>query len=678
MFYKNLKIGTKLNLSFAILIIVPLSIIGILSYSKMSSSLIEQNRNNLIELMKQTSKSIDIAFMEIDRNMTALSRNEQIGSLVENYSKLDDNQKIRTKNQIQHLMNDAINARIEIADIYIITKNNDIFSSGVRVMDPKYDLISSYAVTRFKESERNSLWIDTYETDNDATGGISKRILTVFKNMYVSTSLKSVGTLMANVKEQYLYDLVKDIKMDYDGYFFVIGQDKNIVMDPKNLNNNGMILKDRYLDKVFQEDTSWFIEEIDGEEMLVTFSKCKNLDWVVVGLTPVKNITAPVTSMGFELLLIGIFCLIISFFAAVLITRDITKPMGLLIKQIEKVKEGQLNIKYKVGRNDEIGILARCFRDMAERLKYLILEIKKMSGETYKLSQELSATSEENYATIEEFSQTINDIQEEIHSQVKGIETCSHVAFSLSDEIEDIIESFNHMNQKIYEVKVSSEQGKESVGTLKDKAENLKEMIENVSAVVEGLINESKEISVITTTIKYIAEQIDLLALNAAVEAARAGLYGKGFSVVAEEVKKLAEQTSSSVQYIDEKLNHMSMSIENVRKVVISTEKFTQEHNIAVKDTSEKFELIDHSMDYVVEEIDGVKDLISNIEKSRKEIVVLMERLNNSSREHFASTQNLAAASSEEVELNKHLVEMAEELRALSAIVEEKISVFSL
>lgn len=678
MFYKNLKIGTKLNLSFAILIIVPLSIIGILSYSKMSSSLIEQNRNNLIELMKQTSKSIDIAFMEIDRNMTALSRNEQIGSLVENYSKLDDNQKIRTKNQIQHLMNDAINTRVEIADIYIITKNNDIFSSGVRVMDPKYDLISSYAVTKFKESERNSLWIDTYETDNDATGGISKRILTVFKNMYVSTSLKSVGTLMANVKEQYLYDLVKDIKMDYDGYFFVIGQDKNIVMDPKNLNNNGMILKDRYLDKVFQEDTSWFIEEIDGEEMLVTFSKCKNLDWVVVGLTPVKNITAPVTSMGFELLLIGIFCLIISFFAAVLITRDITKPMGLLIKQIEKVKEGQLNIKYKVGRNDEIGILARCFRDMAERLKYLILEIKKMSGETYKLSQELSATSEENYATIEEFSQTINDIQEEIHSQVKGIETCSHVAFSLSDEIEDIIESFNHMNQKIYEVKVSSEQGKESVGTLKDKAENLKEMIENVSAVVEGLINESKEISVITTTIKYIAEQIDLLALNAAVEAARAGLYGKGFSVVAEEVKKLAEQTSSSVQYIDEKLNHMSMSIENVRKVVISTEKFTQEHNIAVKDTSEKFELIDHSMDYVVEEIDGVKYLISNIEKSRKEIVVLMERLNNSSREHFASTQNLAAASSEEVELNKHLVEMAEELRALSAIVEEKISVFSL
>ena len=157
---------------------------------------------------------------------------------------------------------------------------------------------------------------------------------------------------------------------------------------------------------------------------------------------------------------------------------------------------------------------------------------------------------------------------------------------------------------------------------MKDKAENLKEMIENVSAVVEGLINESKEISVITTTIKYIAEQIDLLALNAAVEAARAGLYGKGFSVVAEEVKKLAEQTSSSVQYIDEKLNHMSMSIENVRKVVISTEKFTQEHNIAVKDTSEKFELIDHSMDYVVEEIDGVKDLISNIEKSRKEIVV--------------------------------------------------------
>ena len=520
MFYKNLKIGTKLNLSFAVLIIVPLSIIGFLSYNKMSSSLIEQNRNNLLELMKQTSKSIDIAFMEIDRNMISLSRNEQIGSLVENYSKLDDSQKIRSRHQIQQLMNDTINARVDIVDIYIITNDNEIFSSGVRAMKQDFDLLSSYAVTKFEESKKNSLWIDTYETDNDATGGISKRILTVFKNMYVTTSLKSVGTLMANVKELYLYELVKDIKMDYDGYFFIIGKDKNIVMDPRDLNKNGEILEDKYLDRVLKEETSWFIEEINGEELLVTFSKCKNMDWIVVGLTPVKNITAPVTYMGVELLLIGIVCLIISFFAAILITRDITKPMKKLIKQIEKVKEGHLNINYKVGRWDEIGVLGRCFRDMTESLKNLILEIKKMSGGTYKLSQELSATSQENYATIEEFSDTIRNIEEETLSQTKGIETCSQVAFSLSNKIEDIIDSFNQMNQKIYEVKVSSEKGKESVGSLNKKAENLKEMIENISAVVERLKNESNEISVITTTIKYIAEQIDLLALNAAVEAA--------------------------------------------------------------------------------------------------------------------------------------------------------------
>lgn len=122
----------------------------------------------------------------------------------------------------------------------------------------------------------------------------------------------------------------------------------------------------------------------------------------------------------------------------------------------------------------------------------------------------------------------------------------------------------------------------------------------------------------------------------------------------------------------------MSMSIENVRNVVTSTEKFTVEHDIAVKDTSEKFELIDKSMDYVVVEIDGVKELISKIDSSREEIVELMEELSNSSKENLMSTQNLTAASNEEVELNKHLVELAEELRNLSAMVEEKVAVFRL
>lgn len=678
MFFKNLKIGIKLSMSFAVLIIMSLSIIGTLSFNKMSSSLIEQNRNSLVELMKQTSKSVDIAFMEIDRNIVAFSRNEQIGNFVAGYSKLDSKQKLKTTQQIQELMNDTVNARIDIVDMYVITDDNDIFSSGVRAMESNYDLTASEPVVKFKESEEKTLWVDTYHTDNDATRGISGRVLTVFKNMYVSTSLKSVGILMANIKEQYLYDLIKDIKMDYGGHFFIVGKDKNVVMDSKDLNRNGTILEDNYLDKVLQQETPWFIEDINGEEILVTFGKCNNMDWIVVGLTPIKNIKAPITSMGIELLLVGIICLIISFFVAALITRDITKPMATLINQMEDVRNGNLNINFKIDRKDEIGILERCFRDMTENLKNLILEIKRISGGTYDSSQELSAICQENYATIEEFSETVGNIEEETLRQVQGIERCSQVAFSLSEEIQDIINSFRQMDSRIHEVKVSSEKGKESVDSLKEKAGNLKEMVEKISLVVDELKNESKEISVITTTIKYVATQIDLLALNAAVEAARAGSFGNGFKVVADEVKKLAEQTSKSAIYIGDRLKHMSMSIENVRNVVTNTEEFTVEHNTSVIDTSTKFQNIDQSMDYVVEEITGVKDLITSIDQSREEIVGLMENLSSSSKENFVGTQNLTAASNEEVELNRHLVELSEQLRDLSGMVEEKISIFEL
>ncbi|GAE89713.1 methyl-accepting chemotaxis protein [Acetivibrio straminisolvens] len=422
---------------------------------------------------------------------------------------------------------------------------------------------------------------------------------------------------------------------------------------------------------------------INGKKMMVTFytiREIKNtpLEWTLVSITPLENITRDVNSVAGFIILIGFVCIIIGIIFSVLITGDISLGIGKLIKLMNKIKEGDLEVNCDTGRKDEIGSLGVNFMDMAENLKKLIGSIKNASNIAVESSQTVSATCQQNYSSIEEFSAMLDEMKDEINSQSQEIMNNDVIVNELSEQIQVIIDDFKNVSNIVTGAKRLSEDGKDTVNTLKTNADEVKKTIEEFSELIGSLRRESAEISKITSTIKGISSQTNLLALNATIEAARAGEAGKSFSVVASEIKKLADQSRVSANYIESKLKNIGKSIEKTNEAVRSSNEVISGHDHAVAETIDKLDSIVGFMDNIFSAITSITDYVQHIEDARCNIIKSMEKLNDSTKNNIREIQNISAAMDEQVDLIKHLLSLSEDLSTLSTRLEQTINIFKI
>ncbi len=275
--------------------------------------------------------------------------------------------------------------------------------------------------------------------------------------------------------------------------------------------------------------------------------------WAVVASMPKAEIRAVTWAVGLRLVIGSVLAMLLAVGATVWLLRSKLAPLGDLVRQAEALGAGDLSARLNVSSHDEIGQLARAFNQMGEALATMVSHIRKAAEEVNGRAQALSGLSGGAYEGMEQQSG-------EITSMAGAVEEFSATSLNIADNM-------GNTERLAQENAQQTRIGRNSMQEASSSLEHIATALNSTATVINTLGQRSQEIGGIVGVITAIAEQTNLLALNAAIEAARAGEQGRGFAVVADEVRNLASRTREAT----DEISAMIQSIQKETGNAIST-----------------------------------------------------------------------------------------------------------
>ncbi|GFE59916.1 methyl-accepting chemotaxis protein [Geobacter sp. AOG2] len=365
-----------------------------------------------------------------------------------------------------------------------------------------------------------------------------------------------------------------------------------------------------------------------------------------------KNTEAAIAITDSSLIL-SVVCtvvmLAIAFVFGMVSTRLITRPVHSLVQQAEKIAAGDLTVKIEQESRDEIGVLAGSFAKMAENLRDTLGRVKATSDQVATASNQLQSTSEQ-----------IATGAEEVSGQAQTVATASE---ELSATSGDIAQNCHAAAQSSRQATGAAQTGAEVVAQTVSVMTRIAERVNATARSVEGLGTRSDQIGTIVGTIEDIADQTNLLALNAAIEAARAGEQGRGFAVVADEVRALAERTTKATKEIGamikaiqtETKGAVSAMEEGVREVRQGTEE-------AAKSGGAIQEIL-HQIDAVSMQVNQIATAAEEQSATTTEITSNIHRISGVVHQTAQGSQKSAAAAAQLARLSDDLHSLVEQFK---------------
>ena len=655
------NIRNKLVISLVGICMIPLIILGLVSYFQSKSILNQKLSTTSQQTLLEVNNGIDSYFNSFGNMVSMLSQNYNI---------------IYSNNDVNVSFIPGVLQSVKEV-------NPDIFSTYFGTTDGKFNIYPDNKMPDgfdptvrpwYKQAlEHKGQIIITLPFQDAQTG---KNVVSVAKT--VERNGEVIGVCAMNLSLETLSSKIGEKKVGNSGYVFIADPDGNIIAHPKKeLINTNEASKLAIWNNIKTSNSGFATYSYNGQNMFGAFDTNSVTNWKVVAVLNEKELSTDTASILITTLTGIIIMLVISILLSFILSKGISNNIKKLKDVFEKAEKGDLSVSIVPVTKDEFLDLANSFNSMIKNISKLINNATISSKEVLETSTNLASMSEEVTASVSDVAKAIEDVSMGATHQAQNAQNGVTEMNELSNKLDKISVNSNEIDTLSSNTKMLGTKGLSIIDTLIDKSNKTKLSTSEVNKIVQDMNNSTKKISAISEVIAEITEQTSLLSLNASIESARAGEAGKGFAVVAEEIGKLAEESKNSTEEIREIIENIQIKSNIAVEAIKSTENIVNEQDLEVGKTQKIFNDILNSINVMINKVDEIKLSINDMVKKKESTMIEIENISSISEETASTSQEVTASTEEISSAMYRFNKYADTLKSLAEKLDEELANFS-
>lgn len=662
------SVGMKLFLLIMVSILVCVMSLGWFSYSKSSSIIKQKVADATSQTAGQAAGKIGVVLESYEKQSLQFITDQ---TFMSNLSTLaitkDDFESFDTARKLTEKLNSIVMSDSNYESISLIPKNagDQLITTGSSV--DKEAVLNASFLPDIDAGGGRAVWVPTMEKGldgkrNNPTFAIGRRLNTG-KDFY----------LILEIKAKALGEQLKSVDLGAGSNTFIVANDENqtIVFGPSPEQ-----LGQKYPYQLPADNDSRTIN-FGGKSTLSASGVIDLNDWKLIGNIPVSLLVKDAKAISNLTWLMSLFAALIAAAIGLIVMLSVGRPLAKLRTLMNEGEKGNLTVRSNIRKKDEIGQLSDSFNRMMEEITGLVRQTTESAQEVLETALSLTDSSRKTAGAAKEIAIATEEIANGATNLAVESEKGTDLTLRIGTQVQSVIDSNVEMGQSANEVEEASRKGTDYMGTLIQKTGQTEEMTRSMVSKVDQLKDSTRSIRKILDVLGNLTKQTNILSLNATIEAARAGSAGKGFMVVADEIRKLADQSRQSIGVVGEIVEKIQREIDETVTVLSEAYPIFQEQIESVREANQIFYVVQDNMSGFVQRLESATDSVRHLESAQTTLSLAMSNVSAVAQEASATSEQVASLSNEQLNISDGLVQLSNRLESVSGKLKESLSRFT-